>query len=138
MEVEKVGGVVCATERHEIDHSWTLNAADWDRLGVKHHWLPVPDFYGVPKLEQLKQAVDFCRQFEGSGQRVYVHCKAGRSRSALIAAAYLIDVTLYPANEHFFVLKHSKIVTYLKNVMKRSHHNSFFYEFIVFHFQFTP
>ncbi|MDQ3438797.1 MAG: dual specificity protein phosphatase family protein, partial [Planctomycetota bacterium] len=44
----------------------------------------------VPTPEQFAEGVDFIRAHAKGGGKVYLHCKLGRSRSAAVAAAYLI------------------------------------------------
>ena len=53
-------------------------------------WLPAPDGLS-PSLEQLVLGVDFIRSCVASGQRVFVHCKAGQGRAPLLSACYLIS-----------------------------------------------
>jgi hypothetical protein len=45
----------------------------------------------VPTPRQFADAVGFIRAHATGAQRVYVHCKLGRSRSAAVVAAYLLD-----------------------------------------------
>lgn len=52
-------------------------------------WLPAPDGRAMT-LKQLAQGVTFLRAAIGSGQRVFVHCKAGQGRAPLLCACYLI------------------------------------------------
>jgi protein phosphatase len=51
--------------------------------------IPILDLT-VPTPRQLADAVDFIRAHATDGRKVYLHCKLGRSRSAAVAAAYLI------------------------------------------------
>jgi protein-tyrosine phosphatase len=52
-------------------------------------WLPSPDGM-APSLSQLAQGVSFIRAAVRSGQKVFVHCKAGQGRAPLLCACYLI------------------------------------------------
>lgn len=54
--------------------------------------LSTVDLTGVPTLENLQKGVEFILRHRACGNSVYVHCKAGRSRSATMVAAYLIQV----------------------------------------------
>lgn len=56
--------------------------------------LDTVDLTGVPTLEYLHRGVEFTLKHREQGNSVYVHCKAGRSRSATLAAAYLIRVSV--------------------------------------------
>ena len=61
----------------------------YERLGIVQLRLPTIDFT-PPSLESAKRGVAFiCEQIEKGGT-VYVHCKAGRGRSATIVACWLM------------------------------------------------
>jgi len=73
--------------------------------------LSTTDIFQAPSQEKLQDGVNFINKFrkvsskklgdigiiDGHDQpgTVYVHCKAGRTRSATLVACYLITVRLY-------------------------------------------
>lgn len=57
--------------------------------GIEELYLPVIDFT-PPDLEQVRKGVEFIRRHLEAGGKVYVHCKAGRGRSANIVLCYLM------------------------------------------------
>lgn len=57
-------------------------------LDVTYRNVPLPDL-SAPELSELQKAVDFVAERAASGI-VYVHCKAGYSRSAAVVGAFLI------------------------------------------------
>ncbi|MES1902845.1 MAG: Phosphatidylglycerophosphatase and protein-tyrosine phosphatase 1, partial [Paramarteilia canceri] len=61
-------------------------------LGFNHLIVEVQDFIGVPCILQYKEAIEFIEKniSSNSESKVYIHCKAGRSRSASICAAFII------------------------------------------------
>lgn len=61
-------------------------------MGVEQLRLSTVDLTGIPSLENLREGVKFVQKHRDSGNSVYVHCKAGRFRSATMVAAYLIQV----------------------------------------------
>lgn len=67
---------------------------EWQAAGVEQLRLSTVDLTGVPTLENLHRGVEFALKHREQGNSVYVHCKAGRSRSATLVAAYLIKVSL--------------------------------------------
>lgn len=67
---------------------------EWEAAGVEQLRLSTVDLTGVPTLENLHRGVEFALKHREQGNSVYVHCKAGRSRSATLVAAYLIKVGL--------------------------------------------
>ena len=58
--------------------------------------LPVPD-NTAPTQEQLREGVDFITQQIEAGGAVYVHCGVGVGRASTLAAAYLVNTGLTPA-----------------------------------------
>ncbi|KFP71722.1 Phosphatidylglycerophosphatase and protein-tyrosine phosphatase 1, partial [Acanthisitta chloris] len=65
---------------------------EWEAMGVEQLRLSTVDITGVPTAEHLRRGVAFILQHRARGHSVYVHCKAGRSRSATVVAAYLIQL----------------------------------------------
>ncbi|KAG8564543.1 hypothetical protein GDO81_016514 [Engystomops pustulosus] len=87
---ENVHGVITMNEEYEtrlLCHS----SQEWKSLGVEQLRLSTVDFTGVPTLEHLQEGVAFVHKHREMGHSVYIHCKAGRSRSATMVAAYLIE-----------------------------------------------
>lgn len=64
-------------------------AAEYAAAGIEQLRIPTTDFQ-PPSLEDIQQAVDFIRRFADRGQSVYVHCKAGRARSATVVVCWLV------------------------------------------------
>ena len=58
--------------------------------------LPTTDLFSAPSQQRLQEGVAWMVDEANSGKgSVYVHCKAGRARSATLVAAYLIQVEQY-------------------------------------------
>jgi atypical dual specificity phosphatase len=70
---EEYAGPTNAYLKHEIDQLW----------------IPTTDFTH-PRLEDLERAVEFVQKHSEAKQTVYIHCKAGRARSATVAICWLI------------------------------------------------
>ncbi|EHB11136.1 Protein-tyrosine phosphatase mitochondrial 1, partial [Heterocephalus glaber] len=88
---ENVRGVITMNEKYET--RFLCNSSkEWKKVGVEQLRLSTVDMTGVPTLANLHRGVQFALKYEALGQCVYVHCKAGRSRSATMVAAYLIQV----------------------------------------------
>jgi len=62
--------------------------AQYKQAGIEQLRLPTIDFTH-PTLESVETAVRFIEEHAGRGS-VYVHCKAGRARSATIVVCWLI------------------------------------------------
>lgn len=74
----------------------------WKSLGIEFLQLPTTDIFEAPCQDKLQTGVHFMNQFlpanlrfaDTSAQQppgtVYVHCKAGRTRSATLVGCYLM------------------------------------------------
>lgn len=71
------------------------NESEWNKLGVKFLQLNTTDIFCAPSQEKLVKGVSFINDFRNRGKCVYVHCKAGRTRSATLVACYLMQVILF-------------------------------------------
>ncbi|HVX87196.1 MAG TPA: dual specificity protein phosphatase [Phycisphaerae bacterium] len=70
----------------------TLNLCERDdayRTDI-YQWSPIPDAAPAPSLDWLRTQVDFIAAQRAAGRTVFVHCNAGRSRSAMVITAYLM------------------------------------------------
>ncbi|TWU10682.1 phosphatidylglycerophosphatase and protein-tyrosine phosphatase 1 family protein [Allorhodopirellula heiligendammensis] len=63
---------------------------EYGRLGIVQLHIPTIDFTH-PTIENVRQAVDFVDKHVQAGEVVYIHCKAGRARSATVAICWLIE-----------------------------------------------
>jgi len=61
----------------------------YQQHNIDQLWLPTVDF-NPPSLEAVQKGVEFLHQKTKQNQRVYVHCKAGRARSATIVICWLV------------------------------------------------
>ncbi|XP_008302139.1 phosphatidylglycerophosphatase and protein-tyrosine phosphatase 1 [Stegastes partitus] len=98
VEAENVRGVITMNEEYETKY-FCNSSEEWQAAGVEQLRLSTVDLTGVPSLENLHRGVDFALQQREQGSSVYVHCKAGRSRSATLAAAYLIRLHCWTPEE---------------------------------------
>lgn len=57
--------------------------------GIVYHRVPTVDFF-PPEYEQILEGVQFVSEQTEAGGRVYVHCKAGRGRSAMVVMCWLM------------------------------------------------
>lgn len=76
--------------------------ADYRRLGIDQLYLPTVDFTH-PSRKDIDRAVQFIDDAIAAGKKVYIHCKAGRGRSATIAICWLMHsrgLSLHQAQQH--------------------------------------
>mmetsp|Transcript_27859 Transcript_27859/g.66176 ORF Transcript_27859/g.66176 Transcript_27859/m.66176 type:complete len:243 (-) Transcript_27859:229-957(-) len=62
----------------------------YEALGIQHLHIPTIDFLFAPNVEDMHRAVDFIQGNLSGGRRTYVHCKAGRGRSATVVVCFLV------------------------------------------------
>lgn len=66
-----------------------------EQAGVEFYWLPVAD-RGVPAASEATHWIEKLRTELGRGQGVNIHCRQGIGRSAMMAAAFLVESGLPP------------------------------------------
>lgn len=62
---------------------------EYERLGIEQLHIPTTDFTH-PRLRDIELAVEFVQSHVLKGDTVYIHCKAGRARSATVALCWLV------------------------------------------------
>lgn len=80
-KVAKPRGVLHGTSEDEEQ----LSSVSWCHL-------PTVDF-NAPSLSDIRTGVEWMKDHTAAGHRVYVHCNAGRGRSAVIVICYLMATT---------------------------------------------
>nr|CAG4650586.1 EOG090X0GSS [Sida crystallina] len=106
---QKVTAVVSLNEDYELRYL-AHQPEEWKELGVDNIRFQVTDMFEAPSQQMLTEGVDFIYKSIANGGRVYVHCKAGRSRSATMVGCYLMKKYKWTPDE---------AVAYMKS--KRSH-----------------
>lgn len=62
---------------------------EYERHGIEQLHIPTTDFTH-PRLRDIELAVEFVQSHVLKGDTVYIHCKAGRARSATVALCWLV------------------------------------------------
>ncbi len=65
------------------------HTALYEQFGIRQLYIPTTDFQ-PPSPDQIDQAVSFIDDAIARGEQVYVHCKAGRARSATVVLCWMI------------------------------------------------
>ena len=89
---ENIAGVVSMNEDYELQ-LFSNQGTEWKELGVEFLQLATTDIFEAPSAEKLKRGVDFIYRIskEHPSSSIYIHCKAGRTRSATLVGCYLIE-----------------------------------------------
>lgn len=78
----------------------------YEDCGITQLHIPTTDFTH-PRLADVNAAVEFVAQHTGVGETVYIHCKAGRARSATVALCWLVKYRGLSAEDaQALLLKH--------------------------------
>jgi len=125
---ENVKAVISANQPHELKH-FTPTDEEWEALGVECLRLRVMDFLGTPSAAQLDEALSFIEKHRKQDHSVYVHCKAGRTRSATLVACYLMKTNNWDdttAWNHLVSRRpHARLFQIQKDFLKNYHLNGF-------------
>lgn len=111
-EISKLG-VTCVlsmVENFEIEDGWAnipVKKEDWEEKGIEVMHIEAVDFLPL-KHEEIERGVDFLAQMLEKGETVYVHCKAGRGRSATIVIVYLMKFHHYSFDEAYQFVHHQR------------------------------
>jgi len=92
-----------AIRLHDLGVRAVVNTCDeyagptdvYAELGITQLHLPTVDFVS-PTLGDVRAGVEFIDEQLSRGHAVYVHCKAGRGRSATIVLCWLMDKRKIP------------------------------------------
>ena len=77
-------------EEFELRH-WVPSGEEWKSKGVCFLQLSTPDIFHAPTQRKIAEGVTFIKNFQAKNESVYVHCKAGRTRSATLVGCYLME-----------------------------------------------
>lgn len=89
---EKIGAVLSILEDFEMIPTLYLHpisAEDWIDNNIKFMQVKVPDGSKVP-LGDIKKCISYLSENVENHRKCYVHCKAGRGRSASIVLCYML------------------------------------------------
>jgi atypical dual specificity phosphatase len=64
-----------------------------------HVWEPIPDGEPAPGIDWLRRQVNFIDAQRRSDRVVYVHCRAGVSRSGMVVVAYFMHKNRWPREQ---------------------------------------
>jgi atypical dual specificity phosphatase len=111
LKEQGVGAILSVVEVFENNSDGYITAPikpeNYGKDAIKQLQLPTPDCQTI-YLEQISRGVEFIQWNLKNGRSTYVHCKAGRGRSALIVMCYLIKRQNKTAREAFDLVKKNR------------------------------
>ncbi|CAG9792802.1 unnamed protein product [Diatraea saccharalis] len=91
-----------------ITHLVTLTAGKKPPVDdiARLRWSEIPiEEFGVPTVEDVKKFIDICKRADKNGEVMGVHCRQGRSRSAVMLACYLVHFHRFMPDEAMNVVR---------------------------------
>ena len=89
-----------------------INLSYWKKNDFSHLHIPIKDRYPLSSID-LQKAADFIHREVSSNKKIYVHCTAGRSRSAMVIIAYLLKYKKMDLTEAYKFLKSKRRVLFI-------------------------
>lgn len=82
----KVGAVI------NMCREYSGPLAKYAEFGIQQYRVPTPDLCQPPDLAAIIRACEFMKNFgeKNPSQRIFVHCKGGRARAAVMSLCYLM------------------------------------------------
>ncbi|XP_041373357.1 phosphatidylglycerophosphatase and protein-tyrosine phosphatase 1-like isoform X2 [Gigantopelta aegis] len=111
---ENVKAMVSVTEDFETKQVG-LTIQELQSLGVDHLQLSTVDYVGTPSQDNIVTAINFISDHKRQGHSVYVHCKAGRTRSATVVACYLCHANGWTPEESVKFIKSKRPHVWLRD-----------------------
>jgi protein-tyrosine phosphatase len=105
-----VTDVLSMVEDFELEDGWfnqPIKRADWEDNGIVVKHIQAIDFLPL-KQEEIEEGVEYLNASLQEGRTVYVHCKAGRGRSASIVISYLMKYEGLSFDEAFAFVKEQR------------------------------
>lgn len=101
-EKHNVRAVISVNEAYELNF-FTNSKEEWARSGITQFWFPTVDFR-PPSLPYIWSGLGVIDAYKARRESVYVHCKAGKGRSTIVVACYLMkDYGLTPNSAVEFI-----------------------------------
>lgn len=118
---ENVRVVINMTEPFETKW-WVNTAEEWDSYGIVLVNLSTRDMVEAPSQQNLVIGVQCILDQRRKGNSVYVHCKAGRTRSTTVVACYLMQRHNWSPEEAVEFIRRKRPHIILRNKQKFALH----------------
>ena len=86
---ENVKGVISLNEDYELNYLYNSEKV-WNDSGIQLLRLSTPDLFASPTISQINTALTFIEEIKKSNGSIYIHCKAGKTRSTTVVMCYLM------------------------------------------------
>ena len=92
LKKENVGAVLSMVEDFEMNGVFyfkPITKEDWEKNNIHHLQVCVEDSGGI-NVNDIKKCVEYISDNIKDDRKIYIHCKAGRGRSASVVLCYLL------------------------------------------------
>lgn len=99
--------ILSMVEDFEMEDGWfntPVKLKDWNESGIEMKHIQAVDFLPL-KRSEIDEGVEYLNNVLKEGHSIYVHCKAGRGRSATIVIVYLMKYHQLSFEEAFSFVK---------------------------------
>ncbi len=111
LDYENIHAVLSVTEVFENRAKGLMTSAitpdEWESQGIKQLQILSADFETI-SIENINRGIEYIHWNLKNSRNIYVHCKAGRGRSALIEMCYLVKYHNMTAEEAFKTIKNAR------------------------------
>lgn len=92
LKKENIGAVLSVVEDFELNgtiYFHPISKNDWIENNINHLHLQIEDSFGI-RVDDMKKCIEFITENIKDNRRIYIHCKAGRGRSASVVMCYFL------------------------------------------------
>lgn len=97
-----------------------VTADDWKKANIDHIILPSTDFL-PPSYSLLETGAKILDKYLVNGQRVYIHCKAGRGRSASVVLMYFYLLKRFDMKTCYKLLQSKRALIFSNDSSQMNH-----------------
>lgn len=108
-----VKGVVALNEDYELKYLYNTEAT-WNKNGIKLLRLATQDLFASPSIPDIKTAIRFIEQIKADDGTVYVHCKAGKTRSTTVVMCYLMHAEKMTPDQAYKLIRTARPQVWLR------------------------
>lgn len=114
--------VLSMVEDFEVEDGWfntPVTQQTWKEHGIDVKHIQAVDFLPL-NADQLEEGIEYLANALEQGKTVYVHCKAGRGRSASVVIGFLMQYQNLSFTEAFALVKEQRPQIHLNNQQRQA------------------
>ncbi|HTS34655.1 MAG TPA: dual specificity protein phosphatase family protein [Candidatus Solibacter sp.] len=121
LKLRGISAILSLQSAEDVENDAGWEPATAQAAGLAFRNVPVMDFDSLDLKLRLPRCVQVLDEMVRAGQRIYLHCTAGVSRSPTVAAAYLHWCMNWPLDEALDHLKKMRNCCPLADVIRSAH-----------------